>query len=197
MAKIDVCEIRGPLIDLIDKLSGEEGSEWLSSLKLMLKKVSLSVLRLITTVSVLGAKKFVAADAFGPNNPDGIKFFLGENFKKNFLGKIEKNVEPAEIAVHRLEEGRRNPEIMAELGPEKRVISLAHFYNLIKAQAQGQEGPLLVNDYANIACIEDDQGTIWAVGGDWRSCGHGWGVGACSAGGPIEWVAGCQVLSQV
>ena len=123
----------------------------------------------VTSVQVAGAERFIAADAFGADNSAGIKFQLSLNFKRLFLGlclgKTEKNVGPATIAVHRLEKSSRNPDIMAELGPEKRVIKLAHFYELIKAQANGQEGPLLVNGCANIAYIEekDKSGNLLAV----------------------------------
>jgi hypothetical protein len=39
------------------------------------------LLKLVTTVEADAVTRFVAADAFGPNNPDGIKFFLGGSFK--------------------------------------------------------------------------------------------------------------------
>ncbi len=153
------------------------------------------VLKQVSTVTVSGSKKFVAKIAFGPNNPDGIKFYLGSNFENNFLGKIEENVEPTEIAVPRLEKSSRDPEIMAELGVEKKVIKLSHFYNLIKAQANGQEGTLLVNGCATIAYIEDKEGNLWAVDADWHSDDREWHLSADSVENPFEWNAGRQVLS--
>ena len=38
MSKIALCEVSGPLKDLLDKLSGESGDEWLEHLKQMLRK---------------------------------------------------------------------------------------------------------------------------------------------------------------
>lgn len=156
----------------------------------------LALLKPIASVQVSGTQKFVAADAFGPNNPDGIKFYLWEKFRQHFLGKIENEVEPVDIAIHRLEKPARNPEIMAELGVEKRVIKLAHFYELVKAQSQGQEDPFLVNGYANIAYIEDENEILWAVHTRWRSFGRRWRVDADSVEDPRGWSAGYQVLSR-
>jgi len=181
----------------INKLGGMDN--WLRFLAGDLVVKIASLLKQITTVAVSGAKKFVAADAFGPDNPDGIKLYLGDNFKKHFLGKIEEDVESTTIAIHRLEKSARDPEIMTELGANKkqRIIKLAHFYQLIKAQAQGQEGSLLVNGCANIAYIPDDEGTVWAVYADWYSGSRVWSVDAYSVEDPVEWSAGYQVLSQV
>ncbi len=143
----------------------------------------------VTSVQVAGTKKFIAADAFGANNPAGIKFFLGDNFKKYFLGKIEENVESVTLNVYH--------EFMAELGAEKRVIKLAHFYELIKAQASGQEGPLLVNGYATIAYgINDENASLWPVNAFWRSFFREWCVGAFSVESPDGWPAGRRVLSR-
>lgn len=152
------------------------------------------LLKFIREVAVGAVSRFVAADAFGENNSDGIKFYLGSNFKTNFLGKIEEGVEAATIRVCRLEKASRDPEIMTELGAEKRVIKLAHFYEKIKAQSRGQDGPLLVNGYANIAYIEDENGIVWAVHADWGS--GGWRVRAYSVEAPCGWFGGYQVLSR-
>ena len=38
MSRIALCEVSGPLKDLLDKLSGESGDEWLEHLKQMLRK---------------------------------------------------------------------------------------------------------------------------------------------------------------
>ena len=161
------------------------------------KIVPAGILKFLRKVAVGGTEKFIAADAFGANNPAGIKFFLGDNFKKFFLGKIEENVESATLNVHRLEKPSRNPEIMAELGAEKRVVKLAHFHGLIKAQANGQEGPLLISGYATVAYIEDDEsGNLWAVCADWFSFNRGWFIGADSVGDPGGWGMGVQVLSR-
>lgn len=201
MARVALCEVRGLLVDTIEKLSGEDGTEWAEELKQALRKGVASLLRKVREVAVGGIQKFVANDAFGENNSDGIKFCLWPDFSNNFLGKIEEDVKPAAIAIHRLEKALRDDRIMAELGidikTKKGVIKLAHFREMLKFQAQGQEGPLLVNGYANIAYIEDENGTVWVVYAYWYSVDRGWYVNVDSVGDPSEWTAGFQVLSQV
>jgi len=186
----------GQIEAVVNKLGGMDGVYRLLSGELVIVDKAAKLLKFVAEIAVGGTEKFIAADAFGANNPAGIKFFLGNNFKKHFLGKIENNVEPATIAVHQLERSSRDANIVAELGPEKRVIKLAHFYELIKAQANGQEGPLLVNGYANIAYIEDGSGSFWAVFAGWGSFSREWHVLAYSVEIPSGWNAGFQVLSR-
>ncbi len=196
----DVSKLKGPLGELLNQLLGDNGDERPEELNLWLKKVTVRILKFICEVRVNGTKKFVAADAFGENNPDGIKFYLWGNFKDNFLGKVEEDVKSATIAIHRLEKPSRDHGIMAELGidikTKKGVIKLAHLYETIKAQAQGQEGSLLVNG-SNIAYIEDKNGKVWAVCAGWDSGGRFRCVSAGSVEGPVGWCGGGQVLSQV
>ncbi len=188
----------GPLNQLLVNLAGQESQMWEDALKRFLRKENpwAGLLKFVREVAVPGTKKFIAADALGPNNPAGIKFYLGNNFKNHFLGKTEENVESTTIAVHQLEKSSRDSNIMAELGPEKRVIKLAHFHSLIQAQATGQEGPLLVNGYANVAYIEDENKNLWAVGAYWCSAYRVWLVLADSVEPPDDWDAGYQVLSR-
>lgn len=189
----------GQVEALVNNLGGMDGVQRFLSGELVVKTTEL--LRKVAEVAVGGTKSFVASDAFGENNSDGIKFYLWPNFSNNFLGKVEEDVKPVTITIHRFEKASRDDRIMSELGidikSKKGVIKLAHFREMIKAQSQGQEGPLLVNGYVNIAYIEDEKGTVWAVGSDWGSVGRGWGVYARSVGGPCEWSAGGRVLSQV
>lgn len=195
----DVSKFRGLLTELWDQLLGDNGEERLDELKLWLKKVTVNILTFICEIRVNGTEKFVAANAFGENNPDGIKFYLWDNFKNNFLGKVEKDIKSATVSIYQLKKSSRNSEIMAELGidikTKKGVIKLAHLYDMIKAQAQGQEGPLLVNGYGNIAYIEDEKGTVRAVFAFWALIYRYWYVFASSVEGPRGWDGGSRVLS--
>ena len=201
MARVALCDIRGLLVDTIEKLSGEDGTEWAEEFKQILRKGVSGLLRKFTEVMATGVQRFVARDAFGENNADGIKFYLWPNFVNNYLGKIEEDVKPATIVIHRLEKASRNDKIMAELGidikTKKGVIKLAHFREMLKVQAQGQEGLLLVNGYANMAYIEDEKGKGWAVYAYWYSSYREWRVFADSVEDPCEWFQGDRVLSQV
>ena len=122
-------------------------------------------------------------------------YWIGDNFKKNFLKKIEVDVEKAELHRYSLLISSLDPDIMTELGEERRVTKLAHFWAMLEKQPRGESGPLLVNGYANIAYVEDENGVVWAVGAGWHS-GLGWGVGARSVGCPDGWRADSQVFSR-
>jgi hypothetical protein len=179
----------------INILGGMEN--WLKLLAGELVVKTASILKLVATITVPGAIKFVAKDMFGPDNSDSIKFYLGDGFKNHFLGLTEENVGPVEIAVHLLEKDSLDQEIVAELGAEKRVIKLTHFYNLIKAQANSQQDILLVNGWANIAYIQDNEGVFWAVDANWDLFYREWYVDALSVEDPRAWNAGNRFLSQV
>lgn len=196
-------EILGIVCDLLEKLSDPE---WVVALKKFLRgelvertvknvdEKTAGLLKFINRIFLPAIQRFVASESFGSDNPDGIKFYLGVNFKKHFLGKIEENVEGTWIAVYQLGKKSRDPEIMVKLGVDSRIVKLSQFFALIKAQARGQKGSLLVNGFANIAYIEDNEGIVWAVNAYWS--GNDWGVGASSVEDPFEWVEGYQVLSR-
>lgn len=168
MSKIDVSEMKGPLGELVDQLSGENASEVLASLNLWLKKVTVKILKHLHDVSLGPIAHFSAAEKFTKSNSK-VKFWdFGENFTNNFGNRVENNISVTIISVSRLEQRAKDPAIKAELaGETKRVftISLAHFYAMIEAQGQGQAGPLLVKGYANIAYIDDMD--IWVVVAGW------------------------------
>ena len=191
----DVSKLKGPLGELHDQLFGDNGEERLAEFNLWLKRVT-SVLRRVTTVHVCDIKRFIASAAFGKDNPAGIKFFLGENFKNNFLGKIEENVPATELAVDVLTKPLLDAPIRAELTHQREETFLAYFYELISKQPNGEAGPLLTSGYTNVFYIRDVKNIVWAVHAYWRSGDRGWNVNADSVTDPNEWHAGSQDVSQ-
>jgi hypothetical protein len=158
------------------------------------------LLELLRTADGAAQEAFKANDFFKENDqPDGIKFWLGGNFKKHFLkgiGKIELDVPAATLNVYKLRENSVDGPILGALGGnDVAKTSLAYMAQLIKAQPQGQEGVLLTNGWANIFYIEDDNGGLWAVDCYWRSDGREWNVEACPVAYPYRWLAGRQVVS--
>ena len=191
MQRIDVSEFKRPLGELIDQCSGENGRERFEEFKLWLKGVFPKLLAFIITVSVSAHKRFVMKDHLKSANIG----WTGDNFKRVMLDKIEENVPAGEINIHRLEKNSLNPEIMAEMGPEKRMTCLAHFLEMIGKQSKGQEGPLLTDGSVNVAYIVGTDGNLWAVGARWRGFDRDWRVGAVPVEYPDGWVAGSRVLS--
>jgi hypothetical protein len=154
-----------------------------------------SLLSYVTSVQVPGIKRFVAADAFGPNNPAGIKFRLSNIFQWLFLGRFVRGVEPETIEIYRLEKRAWYLEIRANC-PGDYLIELAHFYKLIEAQANGEKGLLLVDGQVNIAYVENDEEAPWTVCAAWNLLNCEWQVGACPIFSLGEWDRGSRVLSR-
>jgi len=192
----DVSKLKGPLGELNDQLFGENGEERLDALNLWLKGVVKKVLKFVRSISVPAVSKFVASEAFGDDNSAGIKFYLGGNFKTNFLGKIEENIPAAELNIHGLTKSSLDAPIRAELGAEHEETKLAHLYELLKKQARGEAGNLLVSGYWNVFYMKDVAGNLWAVIARWNAGHREWYVSARSVTNPSEWDAGSQVGSR-
>lgn len=157
----------------------------------------ISLLTQIGTVEVPAVERFNAEDHFGDANLAGIKFWLSDDFRRHFLGKVEENVPGATLAIHRLNRNSRNGPIRKELGSKREETALAHFYELIKLQPRGEAGKLLTNGYAKIIFyICDANGNFWAVYAYWYSFRREWRVLDNSVESPIGWDAGFQIVSR-
>lgn len=156
------------------------------------------ILSLVATVSVAAVKSFRAADHFkGGETVDGVKVWLGENFKKCLLGKTECDVPAGMLRIHRLEKNSVDSPIIAELGEEAAAETfLAQIWQLLKLQPTGQEGKLLVDGKANIFYVRDDNGTLWAVSCRWDSGYRDWRLEAVPVTDPYGWRSGIRVLSR-
>ena len=158
-----------------------------------------TILALVRTIAVPALPRFVARDHFKVDTSDSAKvkiWVLGSNFQNHFLGKIEGPADPAELTVHTLTEASRDDRILAELG-DLAETTLSQFFSLLSLQGNGEsEGVLLVNWYANITYVRDDEGTLWAVYAYWFSHEGGWFVDAFSVEFLIEWLAGIQIVSR-
>jgi len=146
-----------------------------------------SLLEPVSAAVVEPTKEFIAQEHFQIGDSSGVKFaWFGDNFKKHFLKKVERNVEGATIKSNRLKEASLDPFIIAALGLNYQTM-LAHLFSLLKKQGHGESGFLLTNGYANVFYIRDDEDTLWAVHAHWD--GDGWRVEARSVGRPYGWYA--------
>ncbi len=157
------------------------------------------LLDFVGTVVVPAVERFVAADHFvvdtSGKRPVRIAF-LGDNFKRHFLGKIEVGVAVANLRIHRLKVLSRDIPIITELGGEARAeTALAHLFHLLSLQPNGGSGTLLTNGYANIFYVRDERKNLWAVYAFWSAADGGWNVFVFSIEHPNEWSVGNQVLS--
>jgi hypothetical protein len=157
---------------------------------------SIGLTRLIGTVAVQGTQRFVAAQNFRESTAReaSVKIvWLGSNFRRHFLGKIEAQVRPAEIGVHRLRKSARDAAIIADIG-ERHETRLAHLWRLLTRQPNGERGPLATNTVPNVFYIRNAGGTLWAVDVLWS--GAGWEIGASAIDDPRPWRSGRQIMSR-
>jgi hypothetical protein len=104
-----------------------------------LEVVRAKFLEPVCEIRVDGIEMFDAANAFGPDNPAGIKFWLkfagamDEIFLRGLFERVYENTQGSVIKVNRLVKDAGYSEIF-EKG--KKCIRLAHLYKLIEAYFQ-------------------------------------------------------------
>ncbi len=147
----------------------------------LLERIGTANLAGITSFTV--AKKFVVDETV-----DGIKVgWLGDNFKKHFLPKVEKGEVTAEtLAINNLSKNAKDPAIITNLGGEPKVeISLGQFWEFLKTADRS---------FWYVAYVRDDQRVLWAVNADWP--GDKLHVEAFSLDSPDGWRRGNRFLSR-
>ena len=185
--------------DLGDKIgSAERAKRFLSGELLLVERSEAQkrgVILRFERKAKISARPFVSSESFTKSNTK-VKFGYIDPLIEKLFGKIREDVPAGEVAIHALLEDQHDPEIMVSLGPQSvRYTKLGQLYQLLEAQGEGQEGPLLVNGYANVAYVIDENGAPWAVGAYWY--GDGWFVCVCSVARRGRWLAGSRILSQV
>lgn len=158
-----------------------------------------TVLELITTVDLPDLSGFKPHQFFvEKDQPDGIKFWLNEGFKRllKLLPELETSVLADTVRVHRLVQTAKEPAIIATLGDNPATPFLARLAEFIKRQKNGEDGLLLTNGWANILVIELPDGTRWVVHADRNRDDRTWFLYAYPVSAVSEWCAGNQVFSR-
>jgi len=179
---------------LLNIIGGWEKFQQIKTGVLTLVVKASDLLKLVVTVTASAVTGFSAKETFGATKPAIRLWYLGDNFKNHFLGKVEENIQAEFLAIHTLTKDSLDAPILAQLG-DRAETSLAHFWELLTKQANGEKGTLLTNGYTNIFYIKDANGTLWAVGAGWHAV-NGWNVSTDSVGNPYGWYAGPQVVSR-
>ena len=150
-----------------------------------------------TTTTSATTTNFVAKDRFVEGSKEVKLAHISDNFRSWFLtgdGKIEEPQGAQELRYGDLTKGSVDGPIVEELGGEaKAETTLAELHDLLKKQANGEDGVLLTNGRANIFYIQDISGVLRAVFVDW--CGGGCRVDSSSVEAPDDWNAGRRVFS--
>lgn len=141
---------------------------------------------------------FIAKEKFVIDTSDEAEVkisYLGDNFKNIFINKIETLPASSTLRYYKLLKRLVDDDIIDELGGKDVTESgLYCMFFLMRKQGRGQSGALLVNGYANIFYIRDDNSVLWAVACYWG--GDGWDVDALPADDPSRWDVGDQVFSR-
>lgn len=159
------------------------------------RRAKSKLLEFTGSVVVPGAERFAAAAHFRLNQtPFGVPIsWLGANFQRRFLRKVEFNITGAELDIFRLRKSARDPIILSELGGYPEVF-LHDIWILLGRQSRGQRGPLWVNARPTVFYVRDFVGRIWAVDVVWG--GAGWEIGASSLGDPRQWRHGRRIIAR-
>lgn len=158
-------------------------------------------LELIKHVQLPAVKAFSAKRCFVTRDtPEGVKLgWISFSFQQVFLngvGHNEIDIPASELRVHRLRKRSKDETIIDALGGEEVAETyLAHMWEMMKIQGQGQQGDLLVNGYANMFYIRATNGKLWTVRCRWIARYGNWCVGARPIALPCWWSIGSQVFS--
>jgi hypothetical protein len=112
----------------------------------------------------------------------------GSNFTSWFTGKVEEDVQTGDLVPFALTQSAYDNEIIADLGGEEKAeTTLGEIWRLMQRQANGEDGVLLTNGYANIFYVLDNTGALRAVdvvwyGGGWHAYASALDVGRWSGG---------------
>ena len=158
------------------------------------------ILELVEPKIIIPAiKMFVAKDNFIVDTGQKAKVriqYLLDDFQKWFLNKVEveENIPETVLSSHKFLNHLLDSEIISALGGEKCVeTKLAHVYNLMSRQPNGETGLLLTNDLVSIFYVRDKNGILRTVSVRWS--GHGWCLFANPVDYPHGWYAQRYVLS--
>lgn len=144
-----------------------------------------SILEHIAAVGVTGTDLFIAAEKFREGKTtDGVKIaWLGSNFKKNLLIKMETSIAPAMLRIQKLKERSCDVSILAELG-DTAVIALAHVFEFLKTAGKSKLYVFYVADWVMYARWNTD------------SDDDGWFIEAYSVASLLKWDINNQVVSR-
>lgn len=202
MSKVDVSELQGPLTELLQQFSGDNGRKRFREFKLWLKRVadnSLKELLALHKTSTIGM-----VDSFNPH-----EFFRtreGLWVSGQFIDRVFSQVSSAPMGInkktplqsHTLIEITTDAKIRQAL-PEDHVFEVAELCviisSLIGAQLNGTEGRLLVNGFANLFYVKGKNSQVYVVFVIWDAVNLEWNVVAWSLV-VLRWVAGGRIFSR-
>ena len=119
---------------------------------------------------------------------------LGNDFRENFLGKVEENIPARTLVVSELQEHSRSQDILALLG-DRAETALAHVFELLCDQRNGETGALNADGRGNVVYARDMTGTLRDMSLTWFNQPRGWFIDSFEIGGQHGWPRTSRVVS--
>lgn len=169
----------GVVADMCNKLK-DDGEKWQRILSNVLKDQTLLIpLGVVGVVKVPAQERFSVREYFVSKRKieqgDPKIIHLWEPFERRFYGLKEDSCAEEEFNVYDLTQTSANLPIIAEIGylePSR----LSQVFSFLKVQADGCEGPLLVDGSGNIFYVQDTFGYLWGMYLRWWKTKNGWAV---------------------
>jgi hypothetical protein len=176
LGKVSLEEFHGPLTDLMDKLQGDDGPEWLDGFKRFLRKEDVwsprpKLLTLFDDAALKGRQKSFDPRKFFRNN-EGI--FVANDLGRTLTNKpVQIVAGPAMLDFAVLTSGAFDRDIKAELS-EPYEVELWQIGELLKTQMHGGIGPLSRDGEGNIFYIAGAVLGVYYSTTNHRWRIHGW-----------------------
>lgn len=190
----------GQIEALVNKLGGmDEVRKILAGQTPQVAAPSIFLPQIRTLIVSNAVNPFVAKNHFVEGTPKKgrPKFYLDSQFEEEFLGITVAPRDGYVLSARTLKKSANDTTILKELGdPDGNKVStdLYGLYIAISLQANGEEGFLKTDGYANIFYMRNQDGVLRAVFVRWG--GDGWSVFVCSVSLPGGWFDGRQVVSR-
>lgn len=101
--------------------------------------------------------------------------WIGSNFHRHLLAKIESPEPDRLLYVYQLRDSANDQAILHVIGSEQ-AARLYEVWVLLSNQSHGETGSLRTDGIPNLFYVHDDTGRLWAVDAVWS--GAGWELGA-------------------
>lgn len=140
-------------------------------------------------------EKFVARDKFVTKNGRVKICWLGENFMRYFLDKVEEPSSEATLCYRELPGSKISRQIITNESDfeEKKETTLAEIFSLMEKQKKGENGDLLTDGSANIFYVRDINNALRGIDVYWEH--GGWNLRSLSITHKSKWSVDRRIFS--
>lgn len=153
-----------------------------------------ATLKFVSRIEIPAFRYFAADRSFprGSHRPDMTIEWLGDNFSKHLLHKVEEAFPSHKLELFSLRSEASTKSVIDSMDAPFE-IPLHDLWSLLVEQSDGRFGALQTDGHSNLGFVRDANGSLWAVDAFWS--GTGWKIGASDAEGRHVWNAGTIVIT--